>query len=67
MLVISVPPMLVEVHLIVKFPSDIAHGVYLSLILHMIITLPHIICAGLFYCTTNKSAFSEKSSMIFAV
>lgn len=33
----SVPPVLVEVHLIVKFPSDIAHGVYLSLILQVLV------------------------------
>lgn len=55
----SAPPMLVELHLIVKFPSDIhcTQGVLVA----------NITCAGLFYCMTNNSAFSVKSSMIFAV
>lgn len=35
----SVSPMLVKVHLIIKFPSDIAHEVYRSLILHVLVCI----------------------------
>lgn len=65
----SVPSMLVEVHLIVKFPSDIAHKVYRSLMLHVLVYLLHdqqqCIFSKILYdfcCLTPLKAFFLKVS-----